>query len=44
MARIRSRRMFWTDPAATDLEAVEIYARVGDAATNDQFLADIVEI
>ena len=33
--------MFWTDPAATDLEAIEIYAQVGDAATNDAFLAAI---
>lgn len=42
MARIQKRRMFWTDPTATDLEAVEIYAgKVTDFPTIDAFVAAI---
>lgn len=42
MARIRRRRMFWTDPQATDLEAIEIYAGLAaDYADNAAFLAAI---
>ena len=41
MARIRTRKMKWTDPTATDLVSVEIYAEKGDASTNADFLARI---
>lgn len=41
MARIVQRRMFWTDPSATDLESIEVYAELGDASANNAFLAAI---
>lgn len=38
MARIKQRRMFWDAPAATDVEAYEIYAELAGQFDNATFL------